>query len=271
MAYSWKAAACRDCHKLRRQAERAAPCEQPGGSGSVYRCPCVRCKGVKARMEAGRLQHGCNFGKIVQPRAYTPYGGYVYDPARHDLVKTRDMVARPEDPYQMLLATSVRIFDEHVHAGRANITPARAVSLPLAVEAMLDAEAGPVSATGKRRRGRGGGGGGVARPLGSGHGELLPEQDPRHALVEALLATPEVKAHFPEAGDDLQKVVRLGDGRIRASMHLGHCMLAAREHASNNTYMDVTPGRIAQGCWDGDCRTKGSFEIALDTPHALFE
>lgn len=275
MIHSWKAGACRACHKLRRQAEREAPCEQAGSSAggrSVYRCPCHSCTGVKAQLEAGRLEHGCNFGKVVQPRAYTPYAGYFYDPAADKLVKARDMLARPGDPFQMLLATSVRIFDEHVRAGRANLTPAQAVSLPPAAKALLEAEGGAVTATGKRRRGRGGGGGGgIARALGSGRGELLPDADPRHALVEALLATPEVRAHFPEALDDLQKVVKLGDGKLRASMHLGHCKLAGREHSSNNTYMDITPGKIAQGCWDGDCRNKGFFDIALDTPPALFE
>ena len=268
MLFSFKAAVCRDCSKLRRQAERAEPCARADEARALYRCPCARCRTIKAALEAARAEHGCSFGKCVSKRCYSPYAGYAFEPATDRLTVTKDLVASPEPVYEMLLATSVRIFDVHLKAGRAPLTAVRKVALPPALRDELAAEGGPV---GKRRKRKAGGGGGCARPLGSGQGDLLDGRDPRHKAVEELLERPEVAEHFPEAAADLQKVVVLGPGRLRASMHLGHCKLAGREHASNNTFMNITPGLVAQGCWDSECRCKPHFEIKVDTPAALFE
>ena len=267
MLYCWKAAHCRDCRRVHKEQERQAPCAL--GNTSIWRCGCSRCAAIKRALENAQRQHGCEQGKVVQRRCYTPSASYRYEVDSGKLVTVRDLVQRPADPYSMLVQTSVRTRDALVAQGRMELVPVREVRLPPKLAEDLASEAGPCT-RGKRRKG-GGGGGGVQRPLGSGHGELIPEDDPRHALALALLKGPEISEHFPEAAQDLQKVVLLSPGLLRLSMRLGHCRLAGREHSSNNTYFDVTPGLARQRCWKQECRAKAGFEIELDTPDELFE
>ena len=264
MLYSWKAAHCRDCRRTQKEQEREAPCAL--GGTSIWRCSCSRCAAVKRALNNAQQQHGCEQGKVVQRRCYTPSASYRYEVGGGRLVTVRDLVQHPADPYSMLVQTSVRTRDALVAQGRMELLPVKEVRLPARLAEDLRSEAGP-TVGGKRKRG---GGGGVQRPLGSGQGELIPVDDPRHAAALALLNLPAISEHFPEAGQDLQKVVLLSQGVMRLSMRLGHCMLAGREHSSNNTYFDVTPGLARQRCWKQDCRARAGFEIELDTPDELF-
>lgn len=268
MLYSLKAGICKDCKKQQRDAEREhGPCPEGKGTKRIWACSCRRCKTVQKAVKQGQGQHGCLRGKVVQDRCYTPVASYSYDVATARLLVERDYAESPADPCNMLLQTSVRVRDALVAQKKMELIPVRDVQLPRQLADDLQRQEAD-SAPGKKRKRKDGGG--MQRPRGSGMGHLLPEGDPKHAALEELLHSQAVTEHFPDAASDAQKVVQLGPERMRVSMRLGFCKIAGREHSSNNTFLDVTPGQVRQGCWDEECRHHPGFLIPMNTPMKLF-
>lgn len=74
----------------------------------------------------------------------------------------------------------------------------------------------------------------------------------------------------------MQKVMRLGERRVRISMKSGFCRMAGRKHHSNNTFCDVTPGLLCSGAGTSSAATalpdrSISLALELETLDAIFE